>query len=112
MVDMTENNAFTAGLDLCVGLTENSSITEEQSWSWQPDLSPSTWMGSQEVEGINNRLETMDSKLNVLIAEHTSGDDEHSNGPVAKRVSCCPPLCSFLSSLLMMLFSLSPAKVQ
>ena len=52
-------------------------------------------MGSKEVEGINNRLETMDSKLNILIAERTSGGDDNSNGPVAKRVSCCPPLCSF-----------------
>ena len=90
---MTEKDAFTAGLDLCVNMTENSSTTKEL--SWQRDLSPSTWMGLQEVEGINNRLETMDSKLNVLIAERTSGDEEHSNGPVAKRVSCCPPLCSF-----------------
>ena len=89
MVDTTENDAFITGLDLCVGLTENLSTTKEQSFSWQPDLSLSTWMGSQEVEGINNRLKTMDSKLNVLIAERTSGDDEHSNGPVAKRVSCC-----------------------
>ena len=76
-VGMTENDAFTAGLDLCVNMTENSSTTEEL--SWQPDLSPSTWMGSQEVERINNRLKTMDSKLNILVARRTLGDDEHSN---------------------------------
>ena len=98
MVDMTEKNSFTAGLDLCVGLTENSSITEEQSWSWQPDLSPSTYMASEEVQGINNRLGMIDSKLNILVAGHTSGEVENSNGPVAKRVRFCPPLCSFLSS--------------
>ena len=108
MAGTTENDAFTDGLDVCVNIAENSSTTEEL--SWQQD--PGTWMGSQEVAGFNSRLGTMDSKLNLLIAKRTSGDEEHSNGPVAKRVSCCPPLCSFLSSLLMMLFSLSPAKVQ
>ena len=95
MVDMTENNAFTAGLDLCVGLTENLSTTEEQSWSWQPDLSPSTFMGSQELQGINNRLEIMDSKLNILVAGHTSGEVENSNGPVAKRVRFVPHFVLF-----------------
>ena len=107
---MTENDAFTAGLDLCLNMTENSSTTEKL--SWQPELSPSTWIGLQEVQGINNWLETMDLNLNTLVSGRTSGDGEHSNGPVAKRVSCCPPFCSFLSSLLMMLFSLSPEKVQ
>ena len=33
--------------------------------------------------------------MNILVAGHTSGDDDHSNGPVAKRVSFCSPLCSF-----------------
>ena len=59
------------------------------------------------LEGFNSTLATMNSKLDMLIAER-----EPSNGPVAKRVSCCPPLCSFLSSLLMMLFSFSSAQVQ
>ena len=92
---MTEKNSFTAGLDLCVGLTENSSITEEQSWSWTPDLSPSTYVPSEEVQGINNMLGTIDQKLNILVAGHTSGDDENRNRPVAKRIGFCPPLCSF-----------------
>ena len=108
MAGTTEDDAFTAALDVCVNVAENSSTTEEL--SWQQD--PGTWMGSQDVAGFNTRLDTMDSKLDLLIAERTSGDEEHSNGPVAKRVSCCPPLCSFLSSLLMMLFSFSSAQVQ
>ena len=72
MVDMTEKNSFTTGVDLCVGLTENSSITEEQSWSWEPDLSPSTFVPSEEVQGINNRLGMIDQKLNILVVGHTS----------------------------------------
>ena len=86
MAGTTEDDAFAAALDVCVNVAENSSTTEEL--SWQQD--PGTWMGSQEVAGFSNRLATMDSKLDILIAER-----EHSNGPVPKRVSCYPPLCSF-----------------
>ena len=90
MVDKT-------GLDLCVGLTEDSSVTE-RSWSWGPDQHVSTYVAPEEVQVINDKLGKIDQKLNILVAGHTSGDDDNSNGPVAKRVSFCSPLCSFLSS--------------
>ena len=88
MVDMTDKNSFKTGLDLCVGLTEDSSVTE-RSWSWGQNLAP------EEVQGINDKLGKIDQKLNILVAGHTSGNDDDSNGPVAKRVSFCSPLCSF-----------------
>ena len=55
----------------------------------------STYVASEELQGINDKLGNIDQKLNILVAGHTSGDDDHSNGPVAKRVSFCSPLCSF-----------------
>ena len=57
----------------------------------------STYVASEEVQGINDKLGNIDQKLNILIlvAGHMSGDDDNSNGPVAKRVSFCSPLCSF-----------------
>jgi len=102
MAGTTEDPTLAAAVDVCVDVAENMTL-EEMSWTQDPG----TWMASQEVEGFNSTLASMNSKLDRLIAER-----EPSNGPVAKRVSCCPPLCSFLSSLLMMLFSFSPAKVQ
>ena len=91
---MTDKNSFETGIDLCVGLTQDSSIIE-QSWSWEPGQNPSTYVVLEEVQGINDKLGTIDQKLNILVAGHTSGDDDNSNGPVAKRLSFCPPLCSF-----------------
>ena len=102
MAGTTEDPEVAAALDVCVNVAENMTLDE---LSWTQD--PGTWMASQEVAGFNSTLATMNSKLDMLIAER-----EPSNGPVAKRVSCCPPLCSFLSSLLMMLFSFSSAQVQ
>ena len=55
----------------------------------------STYVASEEFQGINDKLGNIDQKLNILVAGHTSGDDDNSNGPVAKRLSFCPPLCSF-----------------
>ena len=97
MVDMTDKNSFETGLDLCVGITQDSLVTK-QSWSWDPAQNVSTYVASEEVQGINDKLRNIDQKLNILVAGHTSGDDDNSNGPVAKRVSFCSPLCSFLSS--------------
>ena len=102
MAGTTEDPEVAAALDVCVNVAENMTLDE---LSWTQD--PGTWMASQEVAGFNSTLATMNTKLDMLIAER-----DHSNGPVAKRVSCCPPLCSFLSSLLMMLFSFSSAQVQ
>ena len=102
MAGMTEDPTFAAAVDVCVDVAENMTL-EEMSWTQDPG----TWMVSQEVAGFNSTLATMNSKLDMLITKR-----DLSNGPVAKQISYCPPLCSFLSSLLMMLFSLSPAKVQ
>ena len=86
----------TTGLDVCLGLTEEQSVTD-RSWSWELNQNPSTYVAPEEVQVINNKLGRIEQKLNILVAEHTSGDDDDSNGPVAKRVSYCSPLCSFLS---------------
>ena len=97
MVNMTDKNSFETdltGLDLCLGLTQDSSVTE-RSWSWEPNQNVSTYVSSEEVQGINDKLGNIDQKLNILVAGHTSGDDDHSNGPVAKRESFCSSLCSF-----------------
>ena len=58
----------------------------------------SSYVASEEVQGINDKLGNIDQKLNIGIAGHMSGDKDSSNGPVTKRVSFCSPLCSFLSS--------------
>ena len=94
MVDVTDKNSFETGLDLCVGLTQDLSVTE-QSWSWEPDQNVSTYVASEEVQGINDKLGNIDQKLNILVAGHTSGDDDNSNGPVAKRVRFCPHFVLF-----------------
>ena len=104
MAYTTEDPTFSGLVDVRVDMAENVSLEE---MSWTQDLDPGTWMPSQEVAGLNSTIASMSSKLDKLIAER-----EPSDGTVAKRVSCGPPLCSFLSSLLMMLFSLSPEKVQ
>ena len=87
----------TTGLDVCLGLTEEQSVTD-RSWSWELNQNPSTYVAPEEVQVINDKLGKIDQKLNILVAGHMSGDDDDSNGPVAKSVSFCSPLCSFLSS--------------
>ena len=98
MVDVTDKKAFKTGLDLCLGITEDSSVTE-QSWHWDPAQNVSTYVSSEEIQGINDKLGEIDQKMNILVAGHsTAGDDDNSNGPVSKKVSFRSPLCSFLSS--------------
>ena len=104
MAYTTEDPTFSGLVDVRVDMAENVSLEE---MSWTQDLDPGTWMPSQEVAGLNTTIASINSKLDKIIAER-----EPSDNTVAKRVSCGPPLCSFLSSLLMMLFSLSPEKVQ
>ena len=102
MAGTTEDPRFAAAVDVCVDVAENMTL-DEMSWN----IDPGTWMPSQDVASFNSTLATMNTKLDMIIAQH-----EPSNRPVAKRVSCCPPLCSFLLSLLMMLFCFSPAQIQ
>ena len=85
MVNMTDKNSFETdltGLDLCLGLTQDSSVIK-RSCSWDPSQNVSTYVASEEVQGINDKLGNIDQKLNILVAGHTSGDDDHNNGPVA-----------------------------
>ena len=56
-------------------------------------------MGSQDVAGVNSTLTSMNTKLDMILARH---ETSNSNRRFSKRVSCCPPLCSFLLSLLML----------
>ena len=85
MAGTTEDPEVAAALDVCVIVAENMTL-DEMSWT----IDPGAWMGSQDVAGFNSTLTTMNTKLDMILAQH-----EPSNRPVAKRVSCCPPLCSF-----------------
>ena len=85
MAGTTEDPRFAAAVDVCVDVAENMTL-DEMSWN----IDPGTWMPSQDVASFNSTLATMNTKLDMIIAQH-----EPSNRPVAKRVSCCPPLCSF-----------------
>ena len=97
MVDVTDKNSFESGLDLCVGVTQDSSVTE-QSWQWDPAQNVATYVSSEEIQDIKAKLGNIDQKMNIMVAGHMAGDDDNSNGPVSKKVSFCSPLCSFLSS--------------
>ena len=94
---MIDKNSYKTGLDLCVGLTQDLSVTK-QSWSSEPDKNMSIYVALEEFQGINDKLGNIDQKLNILVAGYMSGDNDNINGPVAKRVSCWSPLCYFLSS--------------
>ena len=71
MAGTTEDPELAAAVDVCVNAAENMT-TEELSWTQDPG----TWMASQEVAGFNSTLATMNTKLDMLIAER-----DHSNGP-------------------------------
>ena len=101
MAGTTEDPAFAAAVDVAVDVAQNITL-DEMSWN----IDTGSWMGSQDVAGVNSTLTSMNTKLDMILARH---ETSNSNRRFAKRVSCCPPLCSFLLSLLMMLFCFSPA---
>ena len=85
MAGTTEDAAFAAAVDVAVDEAQNITL-DEMSWN----IDTGAWMGSQDVAGFNSTLTTMNTKLDMILAQH-----EPSNRPFAKRVSYCPPLCSF-----------------
>ena len=85
MAGTTEDPVFAAAVDVSVDVAQNMTL-DEMSWN----IDPGAWMGSQDVAGFNSTLTTMNTKLDMILAQH-----EPSNRPFAKRVSYCPPLCSF-----------------
>ena len=54
-----------------------------------------TYVLSEEIQDIKDKIGNLDQKMNILVAGRTAGDDDNSNGPVSKKVSFCSPLCSF-----------------
>ena len=85
MAGTTEDPAFAAGVDVSVDFAQTTTMDDI---SWNVDTG--AWMGSEDVAGFNNTLTTMNTKLDMILGQH-----EPSNKPFAKRVSYCPPLCSF-----------------
>ena len=85
MAGTTEDPAIAAGVDISVDVAQTMTL---DNMSWNVDTG--AWMGSEDVAGFNNTLTTMNAKLDMILGQH-----EPSNKPFAKRVSYCPPLCSF-----------------
>ena len=81
----TEAPAIAAGVDVSVDFAQTTTMDDI---SWNVDTG--AWMGSEDVAGFNTTLAKMNSKLDMIL-----GQRETSNKPFAKRVSYCPPLCSF-----------------
>ena len=87
MAGTTEDPAFAAAVDVAVDVAQNITL-DEMSWN----IDTGSWMGSQDVAGVNSTLTSMNTKLDMILARH---ETSNSNRRFAKRVSCCPPLCSF-----------------
>ena len=81
----TEAPAIAAGVDVSVDFAQTTTMDDI---SWNVDTG--AWMGSEDVAGFKTTLAKMNSKLDMIL-----GQRETSNKPFAKRVSYCPPLCSF-----------------
>ena len=106
MFDVSDGKSIGSGL--CVGISQES--LSQQSWHWSPNQSPAIYTSSEDIQSLINDLSELKQMMKGFVAGNSEDVSDEFDGPVFKKVSCCSPLCSFLSWL-MMLFSLSPEEV-